>query len=653
MADNEEPRIGVYVCHCGTNIAGVVDVKAVAEFAKQLPNVALSVDYVFMCSAPGQEMIQNDIKKHNLNRIVVAACSPRMHEPTFQAAILQVGLNQFLFEMANIREHCSWVHPTEPEVATQKSKELVRMAVAKARLLEPIELEDAPVVARVLVIGGGVAGLTAASDAASAGHAVTLVESSPTLGGNAARVGKLAHSEQTGADVAVQLIRKVVSNENIQIFTDSDITEFTGSIGNYTATITTRPRHVSGACTSCDKCVDVCPIEAPNEYEYGLNTRKAIFKPYDGAHPAYYVIDVETCDKCGKCVEVCEVNAIDLKEEAMNVEIKFGTTIVASGFDAYLPYDGEYGFKKSSKVITLNQLERLLDDKGPTNGKLVMNGKTPETVTFISCVGSMEPPSEDRDTVPYCSRMCCSAAFKSMLQIKDKNPDTHIFGLFKDIRTYARRDERMYEEASKEEILFIRWTNESRPTVKTEKDSVAVTVFDAMLQEDLLIPTDLLVLCVGMRPTANADELSEMLKLCKGADGFIQEAHAKLRPVETPTAGILVAGAAQAPRDIIESTTSGSAAASKAIMPLIAGKVKLEALQAIVDEDVCGGCGICEPVCPYGAISYKDRDEGSRLAEVNSSLCIGCGTCVAACPSGALQQRGFTDLQIEAMIQSM
>ncbi len=639
----EEPRIGVYICHCGLNIAATVDVKEVAEYAKKLPNVVVSRDYVFMCSEPGQELIIEDIKNHNLNRVVVASCSPSMHEPTFRGALERAGLNKYLFEMANIREHCSWVHK-DKEAATEKAKDIVRMAVAKARLLEPLEEKKFDVNTTVMVLGGGVAGMRAALELAHYGFDVHIVEKSPTLGGKAALVGYVDSTR--GVDIVKRMINNIEGNPRIHVHTNSELVEFTGFPGNFNSSIRINPRFVNDRCTLCGECVNVCPVEVPDEFTFGLSKRKAIYLPFKGAYPAQYVIDMDNCTKCGECVKACKYDAINLDEKPKTTNLEVGALIVAAGYDPYEPSKGEYGYKLNDRIITLFQLERMLDADGPTGGELKINGKVPETVAFILCVGM-------RNTGPnaksYCSRMCCTSSIRNAIAIKDKYPNTDVYIIYKDIMTYGT-DEKLYEEAGKRFIKFLKF--EDPPTVSIEDGTIFVDLYEPTIQEYIRIPIDGLVLANGMVPRKDIDELTSVVRASCGGDGFLKELHLKLAPVDSPTLGVYLAGAVTGPKNIIESVKMGSAAASKAMALLSKGEVTTEPTIAHVDEEKCSGCAICVSVCPYDALSIKEVD-GDRLAHVEEALCMGCGTCAAACPSGAMQHLGFKDNQIEAQILAL
>ena len=641
----DEPRIGVYVCHCGLNIAGTVDVNAVTEFAATLPNVAMARNYVFMCSSPGQETIKDDVEKLGINRVVVAACSPTMHETTFRGVLKDAGLNPYLLEIANIRENCSWVHPQEKEAATEKAKDQVRMAVAKTRLLKPLDDMVVKVKPRVLVVGGGVAGMQASIDLASRGLGVYLVEKSPTLGGRAARTGWLAHTEQRGIDMVRTMTGSIDSNPLITVFTSSELEKLDGSVGNFTATIRVNPRRVNSSCVLCDDCSAVCPVEVPNEYEYGLNRRKAIYLPFADAAPRIYAIDPVTCTECGKCVDACKFGAVHLKEGPSTMEAEVGAVVLAAGYQPYVPPAGEYGYGTTKSILTLFTLERMMDPNGPTKGKLLVEGRVPKSVVFVMCVGSM---GTTPNAMEYCSRMCCTTTLRNVLKIKERHPEVDVYVLYKNITTYGRGDERLYESAGEKLVKFARF--ESPPQVSVGEGGLLIRVFETVLQDEILIPADAVVLSVGMVPRPDTSDLRMVAKVGCGPDEFLREAHLKLRPVESPTDGIFLAGAVTGPRSIIESVMSGSAAAARAAALLVKGQVDIEPIIASVNEEACSGCAICLSMCPFGAITLKETGAEERVAHVEGALCKGCGVCIATCPSGALSEPSFTDQQMKAQV---
>ena len=643
---SSEPRVGVYVCHCGMNIAGTINVKEVVEYSKTLPHVVESFEYVFMCSAPGQDLIKESVKR-GVNRVVVAACSPSMHEPTFRAAIAEAGLNPYLLEMVNIREQSAWVHSHEKQRATEKTKDLIRMAVAKAVLLEPLEELRIGMHPTSLVIGGGVAGLKASLDLAERGYRVELVEKLPTLGGRAARLGRIGNSETTGAHLLESLVDTLASYRNIRPYVNSEIAEVDGSIGYFKVKVRRNPRFVDEKCTLCGECVDVCPVEVPNEYEYGVSERKAIYLPFKEAWPRLMVIDPDACTKCGECVRICKPGAINLDEDAKEIEVAAGGIVLATGFEPYEPVLGEFGYKQSDRVLTLFQLERLLDPNGPTKGKLRFGEFIPKSIAFVLCVGSLGTTEHAHS---YCSRMCCASALKNMLRIKELNPQIELYAIYKDIRTYARYDEKLYEQAAEQGVRFINF--EKPPTVTVDSQDILVQVHEATLKENLDLPVDAVVLAVGMSPSKETDRLRATIKVGCSPEGFLREAHLKLRPVEAPADGIFLAGSLTSPKNVLESATAGSAAAAKASSLLARGDVRIEPVIAQVNEEICSGCSICIAMCPYGSISRKMLGE-KRVAQIDKALCKGCGACVAACPSGAMQQAGFKDIQLLAQIGAL
>ena len=641
----DEPRIGVYVCRCGLNIAGTVDVGEVVGYAKTLPNVVLSKDYVFMCSAPGQETIKDDIEKSRLDRVVVAACSPTMHEATFRGVLKDAKLNPYLLEQANIREHCSWVHPEDREAATHKAMDQIRMSVARAGLLEPLEDIVVKVQPKALVVGGGVAGMAAALDLANRGLGVVLVEKAPTLGGRAARTGWLAHTQQRGIDMVKWMMASVEANELISVFTGSELVKLDGSVGDFTATVKIGPRHVNEKCVLCEDCAAVCPVEVPNEFEYGLNKRKAIYLPFKEAYPPVYAVDPLACTMCGKCEDACRYGAIDLKEEPTTMDVKVGAAILAAGYDPYLPPVGEYEYGNNPNILTLFSLERMLDGSGPTHGELLVDGKVPKSVAFVLCVGSMGTTKNAKE---YCSRMCCTTSLRNVSRIKEKHPEMDVYVLYKNITTYGRGDEKLYEEAGGKFVKFVQF--EKPPEVLEGKEGLVIRVFATAIQDEILIPVDSVVLSVGMVPRSDMAALRSATKVGCGPDEFLREAHLKLRPVEAPADGIFLAGAVTGPKSIVESVISGDASAAKAASLLVKGYVNVEPIIASVNEDACSGCSICIAMCPFGAISLKKLGEGERVARVESALCKGCGVCIAACPSGALQEPSYNDAQMKAQV---
>jgi heterodisulfide reductase subunit A len=650
---SEEIRIGVYVCHCGLNIAGSVDCTEVAKFASQLPNVVLAKDLRYTCSDQGQETIKQDIKEHKLNRVVVASCSPRLHEPTFRKACEEAGLNKYLFEMANIREHCSWVHLYNRREATEKAKELVKMAVMRVALLQPAIENEVPIKPEALVIGGGVAGIQAALDLADTGYNVYLVEKAPSIGGRMAQIDKTFPTMDCSICILAPKMSDVGRHPNIKLLTYSEILDVKGYIGNFKVRVLKKPRYVTEECTACGDCTKVCPMIAPNEFDAGLAVRHAIYTPFAQAVPSTYVIDRELCLNkenvvvCDKCVKACERQAINFEMKPEEIELEVGTIIVAIGADVFDPSTiPQYGYGRYSNVITSLEFERLINAGGPSGGKLIRPSdmEIPKTVAFIQCVGSRS----ERTGKPYCSNVCCMNTIKDALLIKEHWPETQIYVFYVDIRAFGKGFEDLYRRARKEGIIFIRGL--PAKIIEDKKTHDLWLIGENTLQKELYkIRVELAVLSIGLEPRKETELIQKLLTLSRSPDGFFMEAHPKLRPVDAATGGIFFAGCAEAPKDIKDSVTQASAAAARAGILMAKGKVTVEALTPMWVPEKCKVCGLCVKVCPYNAIKL---DEESKKIEIVEAACAGCGTCGAECPFGALVMRHFTDEQIFAQINA-
>ncbi|MCW7075029.1 MAG: CoB--CoM heterodisulfide reductase iron-sulfur subunit A family protein [Candidatus Methanospirare jalkutatii] len=637
-------RIGVYICHCGSNIAGTVDVKDVRAYAESLPNVIIARDYPYLCSEQGQELIKNDILDLKLDAVVVAACSPRMHEHTFRRAIRDAGMNPYCYEQANIREQCSWVHT---EGATAKAKEIVRAAVFRVALLEPLEEKEVSVLPSALVLGGGIAGIQAALDIANAGFKVYLVEKSPSIGGHIAQLDKTFPTLDCAACILTPKMSEIEHHENIELLTYSEVESVEGFVGNFKVKVRRKARFVDEEkCTGCGLCAEACRLSGkiPDEFNAGMKKRSAIYIPFPQAVPSVYVVDADNClmitkGKCGKsprCVEVCPTDAIDFSQKDEIIEISVGTIVVATGFDVYKPHD--YGYGKFKEVITSLEFERLMNASGPTGGKIIVNGREPKRIVFISCVGSR---SEER---PYCSRICCMYIMKQAHLIKEKIPDADITVLYTDVRAYGKGYEEFYQRVRAEVNYVRRELDEPIEVFREGENGVVVrAVCEGVATE---LRADLVVLATAVIPRGDAARLARMLKLGRKSSGFFLEAHPKLRPVETLTDGIFIAGCCQSPKDIQDTVAQASAAASAALKLLFAGKCGIEATTAVLDERKCISCGLCVASCPFGAISLADK----RIEEV---LCKGCGSCAATCPTGAIEALHFKNEQIAVQIKNL
>jgi heterodisulfide reductase subunit A len=647
----EKPRIGVFICHCGLNIAGVLDIGELVAYARTLPDVVYVKENRYTCADPGQEEIRKGIAEYALNRVIVSACSPRMHEPTFRKTVEDAGLNPFLFEMANIRELCSWCHPHEQEKATEKAKELIKMAVAKARLLQPLTKFEVPVTNKALVIGGGIAGINAALDLANMGYTVYLVERDESIGGHMAQLDKTFPTLDCSICIEGPKMVEVSRNPNIEILSFADVVKVDGYIGNFKVQIRKNPRYViADNCTGCGECADVCPVEYPNAWEMNLGTRRSISVPFPQAVPLVFTIDKDHCIECYKCVDACGArNAIDFEQKPEEIEVEVGTITVATGCDIYYPYDDpRYGYGTYPNVITALELERLINAAGPTGGEVVRasDGHHPHTVAFIQCVGS-----RDINRYEYCTGFCCMYAIKEAILIKEHEPDTEIYILYMDMRTPFKGFEEFYRRAREIGITFIR----GRPSEIIEDkatNNLLIRADDTILGEPIEVEAELVVLSTAGIPRSGTDELATILHITRGTDGFFMESHPKLKPIDTPVDGIFLAGACQGLKDIPYSVSQGSGAAARAATILSKDKVEIEPIIAVVDPSKCRNvktkCGICVRACPYGAPLAPEGE----AASINPALCHGCGTCVAECPTDAITQMHFTDEQIFAQIRS-
>jgi heterodisulfide reductase subunit A len=564
-----QPRIGVYICHCGVNIAATVDVQQVAEFAASLPGVVVARHYLYMCSDPGQGLIQQDIREQGLNRVVVASCSPRMHEPTFRGAAQQAGLNPYLVEMANIREQCSWVHPNREE-ATAKARALIASMVAKAALLEPLEKREVGVTPGALVIGGGLAGMAAALDVADAGFPVTLVEQSNHLGGRLAALNRTFPTLEPVADLLGPLVERVTLHPNVSVLPNSRVAEIEGYVGNFKVTV-----------------------------ESGQGD----------------------------------------KETGRQGEIGVGSIIVATGYDVFDPRrKPELGYGQYPNVITTLEMERRL-----AQGDLTIDGHLPTSVAFIKCVGSRDAQVGN----PYCSRVCCMVTAKQARLVRELLPQAEVTVFFMDVRTFGKGGEEFYDEVR---AKGVRYRRGAVSEINRRGDRVVLVAEDTLLGKPIEYEADLVVLAVGMEPRADVAALSTLLKLPRSADGFFLEAHPKLRPVDTAVDGVFLAGCCQAPKDIPDTVAQAKAAASSALSPLIRGSVPVESATAVVEAELCAGCGTCVEVCPSAAPAL---DPLWGVSKVNAVLCKGCGACASACPSKAIRLQHFTTEQVLAQVEML
>jgi heterodisulfide reductase subunit A len=638
---SRERRIGVYVCHCGTNIAGSVDVKKVAKHASECPNVVVAKDYTYVCSDAGQALIKQDIKNLKLDRVVVAACSPTLHEQTFRRCIEDAGLNGYLLTIANIREQCSWVHMHKPEEATEKAIDLTRMAAARASHLKPLEAPTVPVRKSCLIIGGGITGIQAALDLAEEGADVYLVEKGPSLGGHMAQLDKTFPTMDCSLCILSPKMSSLAHNDRIHVFTNSEVKQVSGYVGNFKVEIKVKPRYVvDNLCNGCGECSKACPIEVPNEFDENLGPRKSIYIPFPQAVPLIYAIDIDHCIKCYKCVDSCGPAAIDLAQETKQVEIEAGTIIVATGFNPFDPSAiEEYGYGTYENVVTGIELERIISPTGPSGGKIIRpsDGKTPKRIAFVQCVGS-----RDEKTNSYCSRVCCMYATKQALLVKEKIPDADIFIFYIDLRAFGKGYEEFYKKAQVEGVRFIRG-KVAEVTEDPNSNNLSLRAEDTLLGALVEADVDLLVLSAGLVPSVGTILLCRTLNISTSPDGFFREAHPKLRPMDTLVDGIFIAGVAQGPKDIPDCVAQASGAAQRASNLMTVGEAKIEGITAKVEENLCSKCLICVNACPFRALVAEEK-----AIKVLETLCKGCGSCSVACPSGAIHMRHFSDEQISA-----
>ncbi|HER45785.1 MAG TPA: CoB--CoM heterodisulfide reductase iron-sulfur subunit A family protein [Thermoplasmatales archaeon] len=649
-------RIGVFVCHCGINIAQNVDVKALTEYASQLNGVAVAKEYKYMCSDVGATLIKDTIKEFNLDGVVIASCSPRMHEHTFRRVANDGGVNPYQVEISNIREQCSWAH-TNREQATEKAKYLVRSAVSKALSLEPLKPSKLKVIPEALVIGGGIAGIQASLDLADDGFKVHLVERDPSIGGHMAQLDKTFPTLDCSSCILTPKMMEVANHENIELLSYSEVVSVEGSIGNYTVKIRKKPRYIDiDKCTGCGDCATSCRLKdrIVSEFNQGMGKRGAAYMPFPQAVPLKYVIDDTKClfltkGKCGDeplCKKACAQGAINFDQKEELVERKVGAIIVATGYDLLNPTAVyEYGYDLSRDVITTMEMERLISSSGPTKGEILRpsNQQKPKSVTFILCVGS-----RDETQCTWCCRIGCMSALKQVYLLREKlGDDVEINLCYNDLRSYGKGYEEFYRKVRGMQTNLFR----GRPSeVRTMKDNLKIDIFDTTTSKLFEITTDMVVLVPAMMPRADATEFARLLHLTLSGDGFFLEAHPKLRPVDTFVNGIFIAGCCQAPKDIQDTVSQASAAASRAATILFQEELEIDPLIAMVDEDACTGCGICVEVCPYEARTLNER---KRIAEVNDALCAGCGACIAACPSNASIHKNFTKKQLLNMVDDI
>ena len=659
-------KIGVFVCWCGSNIAATVDVQAVSDALAKEPGVVFSTNYQYMCSQAGQDMIQEKIKEYGLTGVVVCSCSPRMHEATFRKTCEKAGLNPYMVEIANIREQCSWIHK-DKATGTEKAIILGRAAIAKVHLNAPLTAGTSPVTKRALVIGGGIAGIQTALDIAEAGFPVDIVEKKPTIGGKMTQIDKTFPTLDCAACILTPKMVDAAQNENINIISYAEVESVKGFVGNFHVTIRKKARFVDETkCTGCGLCTEKCPQKkVPNEFNLGLDNRRAIYIPFAQAVPKVATIDPNYCTmlktgKCGVCSKVCTAGAIDYTQKDELLEREYGAIVAATGFEPIsMEKFDEFAYSQSPDVVTSLEFERLMNAAGPTGGTLLRpsDGTHPHTLVFVQCVGSRCDGGEKGK--PYCSKICCMYTAKHAMLTREKYPDTDVYVFYIDVRTPGKNFDEFYRRAV--EDYGVHYVKGMVGKVVPENGKLKVQASDLLGGQQLHIDADMVVLAAAIEPDQTARPLATMLTASMDTNDFFTEAHPKLRPVESPTAGVFLSGACQGPKDIPETVAQAGAAAAKVIGLLAKDQLTCNPCVANSNELMCNGCSACEKVCPYGAITYVDKDFRGpnrttlrrRVAQVNPAVCQGCGACTVACPSGAMDLKGFSNAQIMAEVDAI
>ena len=659
-------KIGVFVCWCGSNIAATVDVEAVSQALSKEPGVVFSTNYQYMCSQTGQDLIQEKVRELGLTGVVVCSCSPRMHENTFRKTCEKAGLNPYMVEIANIREQCSWIHKDQAE-ATKKAIILGRAAIAKVMLNAPLQAGTSPVKKRALVIGGGIAGIQTALDIADAGFEVDIVEKKPTIGGKMTQIDKTFPTLDCAACILTPKMVDCAQNEKIHIYAYSEVAAVKGFVGNFKVTIRKKARFVDTTkCTGCGLCTEKCPQKkVPNEFNLGLDTRRAIYIPFAQAVPKVATIDPDYCNmlqkgKCGVCARVCSAGAIDYTQKDELIEEEYGAIVAATGFNPIdLSQFNEFAYAQSPDVVSSLEFERLMNAAGPTGGTLLRpsDGKHPHTIVFVQCVGSRCDGAQKGKL--YCSKICCMYTAKHAMLCREKYPDTEVYVFYIDVRTPGKNFDEFYRRAVEE--YGVHYIKGMVGKVVPQNGVLKVQASDLLDNRQLHIDADMVVLAAAIEPDKSARSLATMLTASMDTNDFFTEAHPKLRPVESPTAGIFLSGTCQGPKDIPETVAQAGAAAAKVIGLLSKSQLLCNPCTAQPDESMCNGCSSCEKVCPYGAITYINKEFRGpnrttvlrRVAQVNPAVCQGCGACTVACMSGAMDLKGFSNRQIMAEVDAI
>jgi len=637
-------KLGVYICHCGGNISDYVDVEKVKQAVENEEGVFIAKTTMFACGDANQKEMVDDIKNNKLDGVVVASCSPKLHLLTFRAVTERANLNKYNYVHANIREQASWAHSDNKKGATEKAILLVKSAIAKVRLSEPLYPIKISSKKAVAVIGGGVAGMRAAIELSNMGCPVTLIERDHFIGGRVAQWDVLFTTNQTGKELVTNLYNDLINRENITLLTGAEVISNSGNIGDFKVRIKITPRYIKKKCNDGHllKAIQVCPVEVPDDFNFNITNRKAIYHNFPSEYPHYPVIDIKNCTRCGECEKICE--SVDFTQKEEIIEIEVGSILMATGFDSYTPVEGEFGYQKFDNVITLPQFKRIIDlnDK-----KLTFRGKKVKTIVYIYCVGSRQIEGDNK----YCSRYCCTSVIHAAMQTKKKFANIQNYHFTRGIRTYGKQ-EILYSESLKGGDIYLQSYEEDPPVVLRENGNILVKINDILTGgKEISVKADLVVLVTGMIPRAD-NKVGALLKLPKGRDNFFNEIHMKLRPVETVIDGITISGACQGPKNIMESVNSALSAATKSFSYVSKGELELEPIIAKIDKNVCTWCGTCVEACPFDAISMV-KDENKDIAAINNSVCKGCGMCLPVCPVNAINLTAYSDNEIESMIDAL
>ncbi len=639
-----EKKIGVYVCHCGGNISDYVDVEKVRQAIEDEGGVMLAKTTMFACSDSNQQDMVEDIKTEQLNGIVVASCSPKLHLSTFRNVSERANLNKYNYVHANIREQDSWAHSDDKAGATGKAIHIVRAAIAKARLAEALEPQKILAQKAVAVIGGGVAGMKAAIALSDKDCPVYLIERDFFIGGRVSQWGSMFTTNETGKEVVTRIYEDLIKRKNVTVFTGAELIASTGSIGDFKLKVKITPRYIKDHCDEgkLEEAIDACPVEIPDAFNFNLTRRKAIYHNFPGEYPHAGVVDIKNCNRCGKCEEVCESVDFSQKEEILDIHV--GSVLMATGFDPYTPGDGEYSYKENEKVVTLPQFKRMIE---LNEEKLMHQGKEIKNIAYIYCVGSRQEEGGNS----YCSRYCCTSAIHAALLVKKKYPQLNNYHFNRGIRTYGKQ-ESLYYDSSAQGDIYLQFNEDTPPEISANGSKTIVKVKDILTGgREIEVEADLVVLVTGMVPRAD-NSVGTLLKLPKGRDKFFNEIHMKLRPVETFIDGVTIAGACQGPKNIMESANSALSAATKSYSYLSKGEMETEPIVAVVNPDFCTWCGACATACPFDAISLVETGSKS-IAEINNPVCKGCGMCLPVCPSDAIELIAFSNNEIESMIDAL